>query len=525
RGLQCTAVSDAAAARLTLADCPDVVVLDLALPGGAALELLSEFDRCEPSPLMLVIGGTNILGDRVQAARAGARGFLPHSLAPDRLAAALTAALDRRQRGVARLLAVDDDPAILAALHAIFADDALRLTTLAEPLRFWDVLERSRPDLVLLDVDMPDVTGIELCRLVRGDDRWAGLPVLVLTAATDPHTVQEVFSAGADDYVTKPMRGAELRTRVRNRLDRVRLYQALAETDPLTGLTNRRKFEHEMERLEATARQTHLPLTFALLDLDRFKGVNDRYGHAVGDRVLQRLAAVLSASFRADDVIARWGGEEIALGMYGMTRDDGVARVADALAAFRQERFRAGDSPPFRVTFTAGVAEYGVDGRGLHEVYRAADHALYQAKGLTGDRVLPAGWQPTVADRQRMPDVVVVDDDPILTDLLTHALETRGYRVVCLGDGREALRRLTGPDRMRARLILLDVDLPEVNGFDVLRQLRRDGVLATSKVIVLTVRSTEPEVLEALEQGAADHIAKPFSVPVLLQRVRRVIAS
>ncbi len=124
-----------------------------------------------------------------------------------------------------------------------------------------------------------------------------------------------------------------------------------------------------------------------------------------------------------------------------------------------------------------------------------------------------------------MPDVVVIDDDPILADLLTHALETRGYRVVCLGDGREALRRLTGPDRMRARLILLDVDLPEVNGFDVLRQLRRDGVLATSKVIVLTVRSTEPEVLEALEQGAADHIAKPFSVPVLLQRVRRAIAS
>lgn len=118
---------------------------------------------------------------------------------------------------------------------------------------------------------------------------------------------------------------------------------------------------------------------------------------------------------------------------------------------------------------------------------------------------------------------MVIEDDEVLAGLLLHTLHTRGLRVVHLADGKEAVARLTGPDRLRARVVLLDVDLPGLNGFDVLQQLRAHGTLSHLRVIMLTARAGENEVVTALRQGAFDHIAKPFSLPILMQRIRRAL--
>lgn len=523
RGLGHRAATDLASARQAIeAERPDVVLLDLSLSDRDGLTLLVEIDASSPPvPVLVLTGGVDLI-DRAEAARAGATAFLPVTLSAERIVEAALAASERRQTA-GRLLAVDDDPAMLAALAGLFGEHHLRLTTLSDPLRFWEVLEETAPDLLLLDLDMPTVGGLDLCRLVRADARWETLPILVLTGSTSPEVVGEVFAAGADDYVAKPVLGPELLTRVTNRLERVRLYRQMAETDPLTGLANRRKFETEVRRLRAMATRFDQPLSFALLDLDGFKKVNDQHGHPTGDIVLQRLAQLLIDSFRTEDVVARWGGEEIVLAMYGMDRDDGVARVATALEAFRDMTFTTAAGPPLRVTFSAGVGQFGVDGEELHELYRRADETMYEAKRIGGDRVLPVGWRPGAEDG--LTDVVIVDDDPAMVALLTHALETRGHRTVALSDGQEALCLLTGPSRLRARVILLDVDLPGLSGLDVLAGLAREGVLGKSRVIMLTARSAEPEVLAALEQGVFDHVTKPFSVPVLMQRVRSALFS
>lgn len=522
RGLSCRWVADLPSADRALRDeTPAVVLLDLDLPGGGGLALLAHIVAQAPRTPTLVLTADQVFLDRVEAARAGAGGFLAVTQ-PARLI--VQAALDAMERGQvqrARLLAVDDDPVVLAVLSELFQSAGMRLTTVSDPLTFWDALQETAPDLLLLDLDMPGVTGLELCRLVRGDPRWATLPVLVLTGSIDPGSVHEVFAAGADDYVAKPVVGPELLTRVGNRLDRVRLHRRLAETDPLTGLANRRKFDAEFARLCVLAGRYAQPLSFALLDLDAFKRVNDLHGHTLGDAVLQRLGAQLAGAFRGEDVVARWGGEEMAVAMYGMRGIDGIARMAGALEAFRGVSFPTATGEPLHVTFSAGVAEYGVDGDDLHHLYRAADDALYEAKRSGGDRVLPAGWRPQ-ADAAST-DVLLVEDDEVLAGLLVHAMRTRGLRCLHLTDGQQALRRLTGPERVRARVVLLDVDLPGLNGLDVLGELAREGVLAQTRVVMLTARSAESEVLAALRQGAFDHVAKPFSVAVLMQRIRRAL--
>ena len=391
RGLRGLLATDLTAARSALATGRVAAALiDRDLGNADTVELITELSQTCPDAPSLVISRDDQFLDRVSTARAGARGFLSASCSDDTLIGAAADAMSRDGRGNGRLLAVDDDPLVLDVLCTLFTTAGMHLTTENDPLRFWHTLTDTAPDLLLLDLDMPQVTGLELCRLVRADPRWATLPVLVLTGRTGPDAVAQVFSAGADDYVSKPVVAAELLTRVTNRIERVRLYRQLAETDPLTGLANRRKFTADFDRLRLLATRYHQPLSFALLDLDKFKTVNDTYGHAVGDTVLQRLGDVLRRHFRGEDIIARWGGEEISLGLYGMTRDDGVSRVTSALDAIRQETFHTPEHPPLQITFSAGVAEYGPDGDDLHTLYRAADQVLYQAKALGRNQVLPA---------------------------------------------------------------------------------------------------------------------------------------
>ncbi|HET7460694.1 MAG TPA: response regulator [Longimicrobium sp.] len=527
RGMRARVARGVADARVAVADEPPAVaLLDLsfARDGERGLALLAELAAHHPPIPVVVLTGSGAFADRVEVARMGGLGFLQKPVAPSTVVDAVEGVLHRGRQGRASVLAVDDDPLILEAVRALLGPAGVEVHTLGDPLRFWDTLEEACPDAVLLDIDMPQVGGIELCRVMRNDARWSATPVIFLTARTEAETVQRVFAAGADDYVAKPFVGPELVTRVTNRLERVQLHRALADSDPLTGVANRRRSDELMGQLLHLAVRNKKPFSLALLDLDHFKRINDRHGHGAGDEVLRRVARLLERGFRAEDVVARWGGEEFVVGMYGMDKDDAVQRLSEVLEQLRAEPFELTGAEPLRVTFSAGIAQFPVDGGELPALYRVADATLYQAKGAGRDRVLPAGWTAERPDPAQHLDVVVVEDDPALARLLLHALETRGYSSRWIADGREAAEALTGSrPPLRARLVLLDVDLPGMDGHAVLRRLARDRVLERTRVIVLTVRAHEAEVVQALEEGAFDHVSKPFSVPILLQRIRRAM--
>jgi diguanylate cyclase (GGDEF)-like protein len=159
-------------------------------------------------------------------------------------------------------------------------------------------------------------------------------------------------------------------------------------------LANRAKSDEGLAQLAALADRFSEPLSVAMLDLDSFKLVNDRYGHAVGDSVLRRLGEHLRRDFRGNDVVGRWGGEEFIVGMYGMSRQNGVTRLADTLERFGHEEF-TDSRGTLRVSFSAGVAEYPLDGPDLHAVSRAADQALYRAKATGRACVLAASTAAT----------------------------------------------------------------------------------------------------------------------------------
>jgi diguanylate cyclase (GGDEF)-like protein len=372
---------------------PTIVLLDLALPEAELADgytLLSELSCSEPPIPVLVLTDGGSFTDRVEAARRGSRAFLPKSLLPAEVLGAVEEFLARDRLAATRVLAVDDDPTVLDVMGAMLRPHQVELHTLLDPGHFWEALEEVEPELLILDVDMPGVNGPELCRTVRNDPRWSRLAVIFATARTDAETVEAVFNAGADDYVAKPIVGPELVSRVSNRLERVRMYRAQAETDGLTGLSNRVTSEKGLKQLAALSDRFSEPLSLAMLDVDRFKSINDTHGHAVGDSVLRSVGEYLRREFRGNDVVGRWGGEEFVIGLYGMARDDAVRRLTDMLERFGSEAFQ-GATGTLHVTFSAGVAEHGLDGSGVDALCEAADEALYRAKAAGRARVMAAG--------------------------------------------------------------------------------------------------------------------------------------
>jgi diguanylate cyclase (GGDEF)-like protein len=528
RGMRAEVASSPEIARELIGEeLPDVVLLDLAFPNGSddGIALLKELGRQVPPVPVLVLTASDTFLDRVQVASLGGRGFLQKTLPAPEVLDAVTRLFQQLRTSESRVLAVDDDPVILASLRSLLVPQGIQLTTLDDPLRFWDTLEQATPDLLMLDLDMPRLSGIELCRVVRNDARWSALPVLFLTQNSDPDTVRRVFAAGADDFVGKPIVGPELLTKITNRLERTLLYRSMAEIDPMTGVSNRRKSTQTLRQFLRLAERHKQPLSIALLDVDHFKQINDRFGHGTGDAVLQQLGTLLMRTFRSEDVVARWGGEEFLVGMYGMTRVDGVQRLTDLLETLRHESLAGPRGERIRLSFSAGVAQFPDDGTDVQSLYRAADAALYRAKAAGRDRVMAVGWTTEEQAREiQNADVIVIDDDEVLGSLLVHALETKGYRTHWIKDGESAALSLAGAEpTLTAPVILLDIDLPDLDGLAVLRRLARDGILRQSRVIALSSRGHVEQGGRAMELGAFDHVAKPFSLPVLLQRVRRAL--
>ncbi len=220
-GFRLVTANDPTTARQRLQSLsPDAVILDLSFPRAkeSGFTLLAQLQRLLPEIPILVLTAHGELSRRIQAIRLGAKAFLHKPATCAEVFQTLNQLLNRVDNITARVLIVDDDASLLSALQNQLQTWGLQVTTLADPLQFWQVLENSRPDLLMLDVSMPNYSGIELCQAVRCDPRWSQLPILFLSARGDADTLHQALLAGADDYILKPIAEADLRQRLLKRL-------------------------------------------------------------------------------------------------------------------------------------------------------------------------------------------------------------------------------------------------------------------------------------------------------------------
>lgn len=298
------------------------------------------------------------------------------------------------------LLIVDDEPANLHVLARLMQEE-YRIVVANCGKKALELMEGgTKPDLVLLDVQMPDIDGFEVCRRLKKDPATSSIPVIFVTARDSSGDEEAGFALGAVDYVSKPFQPALVRARARTHIrlkQKTDLLERFALLDGLTDIPNRRNFEDHYEREFRRAERDRLPLSVVMIDIDNFKPFNDHYGHGPGDTCLRRVAAALSVvAGRPRDIVARYGGEEF-VALLPSTDAEGAAELAEQFRSavealgIPHEYSDAGQV----VTLSLGVAttSFVEDKHGtekLGALLTRADNALYEAKSLGKNRVFSA---------------------------------------------------------------------------------------------------------------------------------------
>ena len=260
----------------------------------------------------------------------------------------------------------------------------MELKVFHQPELVLEALDASQPSALVLD--QASGPGQVLCRLVRAAPRWRDLPILARTSAT-PEAWLGGFEAGADDMLPLDISPSELLARLRVRLDRTRVFREQSNRDLLTGLLTRRAFTEGVLARVAEAQRSRRHLSLCLMDVDRFKSVNDTYGHGVGDKVLSAFGALLGTRFRLQDLRGRWGGEEFIIAFFGEWAESAREILSRVTAEFAKISFDGGQGRSFNVTVSGGIATYPIDGRSLDELVNVADQRLYAAKQAGRNRI------------------------------------------------------------------------------------------------------------------------------------------
>lgn len=298
-----------------------------------------------------------------------------------------------------RILVVDDNQDNIEIIATRLRFRGYEILEASDGTQALALVREAAPDLILLDVMLPDIDGYEISRRIKGAGDLPFIPIILVTARDSTQDKVAGLDAGADDYLTKPINFPELEARVRSMLRIKRLQDELEEknrelerlsiSDGLTGLFNHRHIHGLLaEEFERVAR-THDCMSVAMFDLDRFKSVNDTYGHQAGDRVLVELADILRRTARDIDRLGRYGGEEFIALLPETCIDEAAVFVERVRTEVAATPFDIGRAEPLRMTLSAGVSSYPHELiQDVETLVRLADEALYAAKAGGRDRIV-----------------------------------------------------------------------------------------------------------------------------------------
>jgi diguanylate cyclase (GGDEF)-like protein len=280
---------------------------------------------------------------------------------------------------------VEDDPDLSIQYAGTLDAAGMKTEVVADPLEVMEPLYAFRPDLILMDVNMGGCTGPELAAVLRQQEGYLSTPIVFLSTEERLADQLAAIDLGGDEFLTKPIDARHLVSAVASRARRGRMLQSLISHDGLTGLLNHSNLKLHLEAELSRASREDTEVSYAMIDLDLFKSINDTYGHSAGDRLLRSLALFLRQRLRRSDILGRYGGDELAV---ILPRTDGptAVRVLERVREnFAQLRHRAGDSE-ISATLSCGVATYPAQSTS-ELLLDAADAALYAAKRGGRNRV------------------------------------------------------------------------------------------------------------------------------------------
>ncbi|PSN13423.1 hypothetical protein C7293_16060 [filamentous cyanobacterium CCT1] len=378
-----------------------VITLDQGLALAEKLAPLREVKHRYPRLPVMVLTCHESLEERVQVARLQGDRYLVAPATPRQVFDCLDQLLPDAQTPESQVMVVDNDPVTCAAITELLTPWGLQVTELDDPSQFWEVLRQTQPDLLLLALEMPTFSGIDLCQVVRQDSRFGNLPILMVAAHPDTVTVRQVFEAGGDDLIGKPIVGPELVTRVLSRIERSRLRQQIEQmrhqqalywdqqntTDPLTQVANGPHFDAFLRQQWERHCQDQAPISLILCSPDHLRTYYQIYGQQAGDVALRRIARTLYRTVNPNiDLVARCGDDEFAV-VLPNTNLDGALRVVSRMQqAVSDLKIPCPAAPVEHITISLGIGgTTPTKTLSSDHLLKTADQALQDAKVRGGN--------------------------------------------------------------------------------------------------------------------------------------------
>jgi diguanylate cyclase (GGDEF)-like protein len=366
---------------------PVAIIIDMIMQEGefSGAEAVSAIEKHigKCPPVIFVSRNSNIEA-RLEAVKAGGEAYFCKPVSIGDLTDCLDRLTSEHQIDPYRILIIDDDVDLSTFYSLTLQQQGMETQVLNQPLQVVEHLVDYKPDLILMDMYMPECNGYELAKAIRQMESYFSIPIVFLSSETCVKRQLVAMQMGGDDFLTKPIQPDHLVSSVTIRAERMRVIRNLMERDSLTGLYNRSICEDQLELAAMRARRLGGNMAFAMIDIDTFKKINDTYGHPTGDRVIVTLARLLQQRLRKTDIVGRFGGEEFAV-VLPDTDLEAAREVLDNIRqSFSQVRhpYAKGE---FSVTFSCGIAAY--PSTDIPTLCDAADEALYRAKESGRNRV------------------------------------------------------------------------------------------------------------------------------------------
>ena len=366
---------------------PLAIIVDSQHLNSTDIEKLVRLKKEQASPLQLfgLVPDSGLI-PRLNAIRAGCTALFQKPIDLQHFTNVLNHKCSSATGDPYRILIIDDSEA-LAQYYSIILNQAGMITrAMTNPLKLLEEMESFQPNLLLMNIYMPECTGFELAAILRQESNHAKTPIIFLSSKEDVDKHIFAISLGGDDYLTKPISPQHLISAVKSHSKRASILNYYMSTDSLTGLLNHASILKQLDIQLSRAKEAGTSLSFIMIDIDHFKKINDNYGHPAGDDVLKKLAALFLSRLRRQDSVGRYGGEEFALILPNATIEASQKISDDLRRKFSQYTFTANEST-FSVTFSVGITCFGMQ-QTASQMIDQADQALYKAKKRGRNRVV-----------------------------------------------------------------------------------------------------------------------------------------
>jgi len=282
-----------------------------------------------------------------------------------------------------RILIVDDEPDFLEVISVRLKASGYEIMAASNYKEAINLMHEKIPDLILLDIMMPDVDGFEMKDRLKKYTSTSNIPVIFLTAKDKVSDKIMAFKLGVDDYITKPYNPEELLARIDSSLKRKKFYEELSMTDGVTGLYNVHFFKKQIRIFFTIAKRYKQIFSMALIDIDDFKNINDTYGHMAGDCILRHFSSIAKRMLREADIIIRYGGDEFVI-IFPNVNEGEAKKALDRLKnEIIGKAFSCDDSDAkISITISTGVVEYGDSFKNEDELFKLADTRMYEDKKI-----------------------------------------------------------------------------------------------------------------------------------------------